>query len=119
MSFLLKADLPVEIYGPGWKKEERPSPRMPHRGTAGKARDTGRWRPGSLGSYLTAIFRNVNGMGLKSGLARSARQLSYRNETRTLDPLFSPFARGPIPVQDIASALGMAQKQLHRLGEMV
>jgi hypothetical protein len=109
MAELVRADVPLVIYGPGWggpaaapedKNDKQPPPPPPE--------DLGRPAPpaGSMGSYLQAIKRNIHREGLAGGLTRSVRQIQYRRETRKLAPIFKPFAKGPLPFEKIFQAFG-------------
>jgi hypothetical protein len=88
MAALVRANIPVEIYGPGWGMDppavnsDKGSPRQ----SLMQAKD-----------YLAEVRRNFFRHGMVGGLARTKRQYSYRKQTRELLPLFKPLAKGPVP----------------------
>lgn len=88
MAALIRANVPLDIYGPGWSGEE--SAPVP------ASRQNSR-----VLSYFREIQRNVQLSGLVRGLIRSKAQLNYRKYQRHLMPLFAPFAKGPIPFTQI------------------
>jgi len=100
MAALIRASLPVDIYGPGWgaatevHEIERPEP----------DRYLGREHPvpGSRASYMALLRSIVLRHGLLRGGIRAYRQLCHRRKTRRLQPLFSPYAKGAVPFQKIA-----------------
>ena len=96
LAFLIRAGVPVEIYGAGWKCSVG-SDQPPDSGR--KKSDSvalGRQRPvpGSWQSYLALGRQNVADAGFSVGLLRSLRQLKYKRETRALTPLIASRARG-------------------------
>lgn len=106
MAALVRAQIPVVIYGPGW-------------GTNGVAKSNGNaaqdegadylgrksFPPQTLGSYFQALGQNLRTEGLAGGVTRSWKQNDYRRETHKLTPLFGPFAKGPIPFEEIRGVL--------------
>ncbi|MCU1302817.1 MAG: hypothetical protein JWQ87_3101 [Candidatus Sulfotelmatobacter sp.] len=88
MAALVRANVPVEIYGPGWGDDSLlvGSSNAPTSPSLTKAK-----------KYLTEIRRNCSRHGLVGGLARTKRQYNYRQQTQKLLPLFKPMAKGPIP----------------------
>lgn len=104
MATLVNAGVPVEIYGPGWGKANT-APGVKPSTTEQPKEYLGRKQlpAGSAASYLQMIWRNLQTQGSWAGLARTWRQIQYRQQTRSLSPLFSSLAKGPIPFQKIAS----------------
>jgi spore maturation protein CgeB len=104
MAAVVNAGIPVEIYGPGWTRRELKTTQKTC-ASNGPSEYLSRKeiRPASASSYRNAIWRNILAEGMVRGLARSWRQLEYRQQTRKLAPLFFPFAKGPIPFQEISS----------------
>lgn len=104
MASLIRAGVPVELYGPGWGQppvNQIPSDRNPEsvrKSAAGRKRVA----PGSWRSYVNAARHNIRRSGLKSGMRRSVNQLRYRWDTRALTPLFETSARGAISPDEIA-----------------
>ena len=89
MAALVCANVPVEIYGPGWGKDPSPevtSDKTPTSSSTSQAKN-----------YLAEIRRNFSKHGLVGGFARTMRQYKYRQQTRRLLPLFQPLAKGPVP----------------------
>jgi hypothetical protein len=89
MAALVRANVPVEIYGPGWGGDP------PHEVASDKT-----LLPSSISqakSYLGEIRRNFSEHGLVGGMGRTTRQYTYRQRTRRLLPLFQPLAKGPVP----------------------
>jgi spore maturation protein CgeB len=89
MAALVRANVPVEIYGPGWGNDPPPevtSDKTPATSSMSQAKN-----------YLTEIRRNFSQHGLLGGLARTRRQYNYRQQTRRLFSLFQPLAKGPVP----------------------
>jgi len=89
MAALVRANIPVEIYGPGWGNDPSPqvaSDKTPASPSMSQAKN-----------YLAEIRRNFSQHGLVGGFARTRRQYSYRQQTRRLFSLFPPLAKGPVP----------------------
>ncbi|MBW4506927.1 MAG: glycosyltransferase [Scytonematopsis contorta HA4267-MV1] len=104
MAALVRAEIPLEIYGPGWgeiqsaatnKSAENNQPEE----YLGRKQAV----PGNTASYLRVVFNNIKTQGVWDGLARNWQQIQYRQETKKLSPLFPPFAKGAIPFQQICS----------------
>ena len=102
MAALLRAGIEIDIYGPGWSPR---SEAAPPRSEARSQKRLGRshLRGGTLAAYSAEIGRNIGAHGVVRGAARSARQWSHRRETKKLDPLFQPFAKGGIPFTQIGA----------------
>jgi len=88
MAALVRANVPVEIYGSGWGEDPPAvrSDKAPVSPSLTKAKN-----------YLAEINRNMSAHGLVGGLARTRRQYNYRRQTHKLLPLFKPLAKGPVP----------------------
>ena len=88
MAALVRANVPVEIYGPGWGED--PPPVTSDKGAVSPSLTQAK-------NYAAEIRRNFSRHGLIGGLARTKRQYGYRRHTRELLRLFKPLARGPVP----------------------
>lgn len=98
MAALIRANVPVAIYGPGWSHEER----VQHRSkVVSNFASRPVYAPGSLRSQLRAMSKNLTQDGLVGGALRSLQQLRYRSETRKLSPAFLPHAYGPVPFESL------------------
>ena len=87
MAALVRANIPVEIYGPGWGMDP-----------PAVSSDKGSPKPlMQAKNYLAEVRRNFIRHGMVGGLARTKRQYNYRRQTRKLLPLFKPLAKGPVP----------------------
>jgi spore maturation protein CgeB len=100
MAALIIADVPVDIYGPGWGLPEKKTAET----NLASTEYLGRLQhaPGTKASYLAALSEMMSRHGIVGGSIRAMRQLQYRAKTRRLAPLFLPFAKGSIPFQRIA-----------------
>lgn len=102
VSALVKAGIPVEIYGPGWGHPDSVAGtqilKQPTRYLGRK-----HYPPRSVAGYLQVARLNVRGHGVVSGLARTWHQFVYRRRTQSLSPLFLALARGQIPFREICS----------------
>jgi spore maturation protein CgeB len=102
MSALVEAEVPVDIFGPGWdnngakKSAEAPLHPAPFL-------DRKQPPPATPASYMRAVWGNIQKQGIVGGLLRTQRQLNYRRQTRRLAPLFTPMAKGAIPFQKIGA----------------
>lgn len=92
MAALVRAGVPVEIYGPGWGGDPP---------AVGSNKAPGSTSLTQAKNYLAEIRRNFSRNGLVGGLARTKRQYDYLGQTRKLLPLFKPLARGPVPFERI------------------
>ena len=102
MAAIVRANVPVDIYGPGWGSTTTSAAN----GAADVPKEyLGRHRrkAGTIRSYVEAVRSTASKEGLARGLSRVVRQARYRRNTVRLTPLFSAFARGPIPFQQIAN----------------
>jgi len=101
MASLIRADVPVDIYGPGWGDTKRgnnnrlPNSRAPYLGRV-------QHQPGTISSYLEIVRQLIVNDGVMAGTMRLTRQIRYRQQTRSLSPLFASHARGPVPFEEIA-----------------
>lgn len=89
---LLQARVPVDIYGSGWGLEGSQSEERVVETTSYLGRDTP--TPGSLTSYCKLIGTELKYSGFVSGIRRLKKQAYYRRETRTIDKILRPYARG-------------------------
>jgi spore maturation protein CgeB len=98
---LLRANVPVDIYGPGWgdmKKERNDRLQDSTAPYLGRVQ----YRPGTVTSYLESARQLMVNDGVMAGAMRLARQIRYRQQTRKLSPLFAPHARGPVSFEEIS-----------------
>ena len=102
MASLLGANVPVEIYGPGWGDTKKgsndrfPDSTAPYLGRVQQ-------RPGTVSSYLESARQLIVNDGVTAGTMRLARQIQYRRQTRRLSPVFAPNARGSVPFEQISA----------------
>jgi len=101
MASLIRAEIPLEIYGPGWGSEAK---RNGEQATNSALSYLGRvqHRPGTVSSYLASARQLVSDYGLFAGALRLTKQIRYRQETRRLSPLFVSHAKGSVPFEKIA-----------------
>jgi hypothetical protein len=91
LAALVKADVPIAIYGSGWCPDEDNKPSARKRPIyLGREQLT----PGTLSSYLRAVSCAVRSAGVLGGLFRVAAMSKYRSATRKLDPLLCLHAKG-------------------------
>ncbi len=97
LAALVRAGLPVEIYGLGWGapdngtgNDKLRAAEMEHLGRAVPV-------PGSAGAYLAVIREGIRSAGFVPTIIRTCRQWRYRSESHRLTPIIAPCARGPIP----------------------
>jgi spore maturation protein CgeB len=101
MASLLRANVPIDIYGPGWghtkkgSNDRLPNSTAPYLGRV-------QYRPGTVSSYFKSARQLIVNDGVMTGTIRLARQIGYRQQTRRLSPLFAPHARGPVPFEEIS-----------------
>jgi spore maturation protein CgeB len=112
MAALVRAEIPVEIYGPGWGETQSSATNKSTNKSTNQSTNNpqpeeylGRKQvvPGNAASYLQVVFNNIKTQGVWGGLVRNWQQIQYRQETKKLSPLFPPFAKGAIPFQQICS----------------
>jgi spore maturation protein CgeB len=101
MAALIKKEIPVEIYGPGWSDTGTNSEKQSETNSSEYLGRT-QYRPGTNASYTAALRELVSRHGMTRGISRAIRQGRYRKETRELLPLFLPHAKGSIPFERIA-----------------
>jgi spore maturation protein CgeB len=96
IAFLIRAALPVVVYGSGWTPRHG-SDFLDDIKKGAQATHLGRRTsvPGSWQNSLNAATQNVRQNNLFAGVRRSVNQLLYRRETRSLTPLVSSIAKGP------------------------
>jgi spore maturation protein CgeB len=101
LAALLRAGVPVDIYGSGWG-----APMAPNGATALPQDEIylGRkqYHPGSFASYAQSLRETIARHGVFAGMDRLAKQWRYRFDTRALLPLVRENAKGW--VDDIARA---------------
>jgi spore maturation protein CgeB len=105
MAALVKAGVPLAIYGSGWTHNGSKSPKG--MGTEAEENEyLGRRisRPATFESYLQVLRQNVNGEGIIDGIAHSWRQKQYKRKTQQLSPLFAEFAHGAISFERMCRA---------------
>lgn len=106
MGSLIRAGVPVEIYGPGWGAPSVAAPAAtgsaPH-----EASYLGRpqYRSASAVGYMKVVRDIVSRDGIGPGVARIGRQWQARRAARQNSELFAPHARGAIPFQRIAEVM--------------
>lgn len=93
---LLRHQLPVDIYGKGWKVE---TTARDQRGDRPPTRTPGRNSPasGSWQSYMRLIQQNLHDQGLLGGLWRTLYQAYYRYQNQQFTPLLAGAAQGFAP----------------------
>jgi hypothetical protein len=91
LASLVKAGVPVAIYGNGWgvDADERDVQDIPE--TYLQRRQTA---PGSLSSYIRVTSETLQKEGVLAGAARLTALWRHRTETRKLTPLLRPYAKG-------------------------
>jgi hypothetical protein len=94
MAALIRAGVPVAIYGAGWGLKTDQFGAIATVGSSDTYLGRVHPKPGSLASYATACRRIAQREGVIGGLARGWRQWQRRRETRALDALVSPHAKG-------------------------
>ena len=92
MAALIRADVPVDIYGPGWGNDPAPEPPATSGSAAGKP-----VQPPMSKAYAREVQRNFTQHGPIGGLKRTLVQWKMRNQQREMMPLFKPFAKGAVP----------------------
>src|SRR6266404_2393507 len=97
---LIRADVPVKIYGPGWVGDEKKIDNHFQSSTQYLGRT--QYKPGTTASYLENVRRLISEKRVVAGIARLAKQIRYRQTTRHLFPLFAPYAKGPISFEKIS-----------------
>jgi hypothetical protein len=95
---LLRANVSLELYGPGWGG---PSPKMSSSIERDNASYLGRkaMPAGSRFAYIEAVLKNLKRDGFFKGIARTKRQIAYRSESNMLTPLFEMHAKGSVPFE--------------------
>jgi glycosyltransferase involved in cell wall biosynthesis len=104
MAELVRAEVPVVIYGSGWgsngtaKQNGTPATANPSEYLGRKSA-----QPQTLQSYLEVAVQNLRTLGPVAGTARLWHQTQYRRETHALVSVFAPFAKGPVPFEEICN----------------
>lgn len=107
MAALVKAGIPIEIYGSGWGAEdEGPSSAADtEREYLGRPQPV----PGSASGYAKAIRDIVARDGVIEGAKRIVTRLANRQSQGQSAELFAPIARGPIPFSRILDVFGRSE----------
>lgn len=100
MSALIRAGVPVAIYGPGWGNDSVRTPANQSVQEEYLGRKAS--RPGSARAYAKALGDMVRRDGLLPAASRLTRIVRSRREHKQNSHLFAPFAQGPVPFQEIA-----------------
>lgn len=95
MAALLRGQVPVDIFGPGW------APEKPGASIGAKASVAQGPKLGSLASYLAAARQCLEREGWAAP-ARLVRQWTDRQRRRQFMPLFAPHSQGSVPFTQIA-----------------
>jgi hypothetical protein len=102
MAALVKAGVPLAIYGSGWAANGS------KRGNGAQAETEeteylGRKirRPASLESYRQMLMSNLQRRGITKGTVRALKQKRYQRKTQQLSPLFADFSYGSIPFEQM------------------
>lgn len=98
---LIQAKVPIDIYGAGWGKVLSKSSETTLIASSylGRKKPT----PGSMASYKDLITKELKRSGLFNGFRRLKLQADYRQETRSIDELLRPHAKGY--ASDVSSVL--------------
>ncbi len=106
MAALIAAGIPVAIYGHGWGRNDATQGELPASAEPSEDAYLGRRviPAGSGRSYANLMVQNLREGGPIRGLARCWAQYRYRVETRRLDGVLAPSARGP--AKDVARTFG-------------
>ena len=108
MAALIRAGVPVDIYGPGWGIDSRAATNNSAHSSS-RIRQAGR----QAASYLGVVGQNVRRGGLAGGVRRMWKQALHRRGTKRLAPLFVPHAKGSIAFTEIASTFARYQVVLN------
>ena len=99
MASLIRAQVPVEIYGPGWGVNRTNTP-APTSSSAQPVSQRGT-SSGTLGSYGKLVWDTLKRKGVAAP-KRLLRQWQVRQKQRQLMPLFIPHAKGAVPFTELA-----------------
>ena len=98
IAYLLKQQIPVDVYGSGWGSPNNFSDsnhsKNNHSHTASTYLGRSISQPGSFASYSNLIQGNLSRLGILRGTYRTLQQLQNRLASRKLRPLVSQAARG-------------------------
>ncbi len=95
MASLIRAGVPVDIYGTGWKQDSASPGRQnaaAHEWIGGKTAASG-----GFTSHLKIVKKHVLQHGIIRGLQRTWRQVRQRSRSRKLLPLFAAYSHGFLP----------------------
>lgn len=91
---LIRANVPVALYGSGWKTDDGSTSPSPASSEIYLGRTS--HSAGSRNAYLDLAKRNWGENGWLAGSLRTFRQFIYRRESRQLSPLIARHAEGPV-----------------------
>jgi spore maturation protein CgeB len=91
LATLVKADVPIAIYGQGWRTDYES---QPHRRNEVSYLGRKQLVPGTVSSYMHVMSEIARSAGIVGGLCRSAALFRHRLETRKFRHLLSAHARG-------------------------
>jgi hypothetical protein len=113
LAAIIKAGIPVEIYGAGWTTSNNAAAPNPSFDGAAQREYLGRpiAQPGTTSSYVAAMREILANERLLGGVVRIAKQWQYQHETKSLAPLCASHARGFAP--DIANIFSSYQVSLN------
>ncbi|MEY2480203.1 MAG: spore maturation protein CgeB [Verrucomicrobiota bacterium] len=97
---LISANIPLVVYGPGWGNSNNRADN--HGQTSTQYLGRAHYSPGTIASYLENAQRLISQKGIISAITRLTRQTRYRQQTRQLSSLFSPYAKGLISFEEIS-----------------
>ncbi len=109
MAALVKAGVPVEIYGPGWGASTDANSGAADVVWESSYLGRPRYRPGSAAGYAKA-FRDILARdGTMAGLRRIAGRVADRRANRALASLFEPHARGAVPFHRVPDVFARSE----------
>jgi spore maturation protein CgeB len=103
LAALARAGVPVEIYGPGWRRQLSADQDAVGEGTRDQYLGRNTPKAGSVAAYIAALRQNMVVDGPIRGVGRSIRQFGYRWQTRRIEPLFEAYARSAVSFSDMAA----------------
>jgi len=94
LAALIKHQVPVDIYGSGWKQHSidssAPSVKLPEPEYLGRRQ----LQPGTLNSYANVVWNIWKDHGILKGIQKTKDQVQYRQQSRQLAPTVAAAARG-------------------------
>jgi spore maturation protein CgeB len=97
IAHLIRAEVPVVLYGPGWNGACEPVTSVPEQPETYLGRATP--PAGTKAALQRVVVENWLRDGVFRGTARTWRQFRYRAESRKLAPLLRPLSRGAVPFE--------------------